>query len=77
MSKPILGILGFSDGDPAAHKMLKPVVQAQIDAIVDALKADGRVEVGDVRLICFLHAAVQATPICDFLYSFCLHHPYY
>ena len=45
MSKPVLGILGFSDGDPAAHKMLKPVVQDQIDAIVNALKADGRVEV--------------------------------
>ena len=45
MSKPVLGILGFSDGDPAAHKMLAPIVQAQIDAIVDALTADGRVEV--------------------------------
>ena len=45
MRKPILGVLGFSDGDPAAHKMLAPVVQAQIDAIVEALTADGRVDV--------------------------------
>ena len=45
MDKPVLGILGFSDGDPAAHEMLKGVVQKQIDAIADALRADGRVEV--------------------------------
>ena len=45
MRKPSLGVLGFSDGDPGAHKMLAPIVQAQIDAIVEALKADGRVDV--------------------------------
>ena len=26
MRKPVLGILGFSDGDKAAHEMLKPIV---------------------------------------------------
>ena len=45
MRKPVLGILGFSDGDKAAHEMLKPIVQAQVDAIAEALKKDGRVEV--------------------------------
>lgn len=44
MRKPLIGILGFSDGDAAAHKMLKPIVQAQIDAIAEALAADGRVD---------------------------------
>lgn len=43
--KPVLGILGFSDGDPEVHKQLQGIVQAQVDAIVDALKADGRVDV--------------------------------
>lgn len=45
MRKPVLGVLGFSDGDKAAHEMLKPIVQAQVDAIVNALKKDGRVDV--------------------------------
>ena len=45
MSKPVIGVLGFSDGDKAAHEMLKPIVQAQVDAITNALRADGRVEV--------------------------------
>ena len=31
--KPILGILGFSDGDPEVHEQLKDIVQAQVDAI--------------------------------------------
>ena len=43
--KPVLGILGFSDGDPEVHEQLKGIVQAQVDAIVSALRADGRVEV--------------------------------
>ena len=37
--KPVLGILGFSDGDPAAHEMLKGIVQTQVDAIADAILA--------------------------------------
>ncbi|MGE4485688.1 MAG: L-fucose/L-arabinose isomerase family protein [Oscillospiraceae bacterium] len=43
--KPVLGILGFSDGDPEVHEQLKEIVQAQVDAIASALKKDGRVEV--------------------------------
>ena len=43
--KPVLGILGFSDGDPEVHEQLKDIVQAQVDAIVQALREDGRVEV--------------------------------
>ena len=43
--KPVLGVLGFSDGDPEVHLQLKGIVQAQVDAIVDALRADGRIDV--------------------------------
>ena len=43
--KPIIGVLGFSDGDPEVHAQLKDIVQAQVDAIVDALRKDGQVEV--------------------------------
>lgn len=43
--KPILGLIGFSDGDPAVHEQLKDVVQKQVDTIKEALIKDGRVEV--------------------------------
>ena len=45
MDKPVIGILGFSDGDAAAHKMLAPVIQKQIDVIAEALNKDGRVDI--------------------------------
>ena len=43
--KPILGIIGFSDGDPEVHEQLKDIVQKQVDTIADALRQDGNVEV--------------------------------
>ena len=43
--KPILGILGVSDGDNEVHEQLKGFVQAQVDAIAKALRASGEVEV--------------------------------
>ena len=43
--KPILGLIGFSDGDPEVHEELKEIVQAQVDAIEKALQASGMVEV--------------------------------
>ena len=49
MRKPVLGILGFSDGDKAAHEMLKPIVQAQVDAIAEALKKDGHISEDEVK----------------------------
>ena len=33
MSKPVIGVLGFSDGDKAAHEKLKQIDQSQVDAI--------------------------------------------
>ena len=43
--KPILGIIGFSDGDAEVHAELKDIVQTQVDAIAAALRCDGRIEV--------------------------------
>ncbi len=43
--KPLLGIIGFSDGEPEVHEQLKDIVQKQVDVIVEALTKDGRVEV--------------------------------
>ena len=45
MRKPIIGVLGFSDGDPDVHDELKGFVQAQMDAVVNALRATGKVDV--------------------------------
>lgn len=43
--KPILGLIGFSDGDPEVHEQLKDIVQAQVDVIEEELKKDGTVDV--------------------------------
>jgi hypothetical protein len=43
--KPVVGILGFSDGEPEVHEQLKGIVQAQVDTLVDALRAVGALEV--------------------------------
>ncbi|NPV52375.1 MAG: L-fucose/L-arabinose isomerase family protein [Firmicutes bacterium] len=40
-----IGILGFSDGEPAVHEQLKDIVQKQMDAIAAALEKTGKVEV--------------------------------
>jgi L-fucose isomerase len=44
-NKPVLGLIGFSDGDPDVHEQLKDIVQKQVDVIATALKEDGRVNV--------------------------------
>lgn len=43
--KPLLGIIGFSDGDPEVHEQLKDIVQAQVDAIVEAVTASGEADI--------------------------------
>lgn len=45
LRKPVIGIIGMSDGDPVVHEKSKDVVQHQVDVIVEALKKDGRVAV--------------------------------
>lgn len=45
LRKPLIGIIGVSDGDPEVHETLKGVVQKQVDIIVSALQKDGRVDV--------------------------------
>ena len=43
--KPLLGIIGFSDGEPEVHEQLKEYVKTQVNAISKALIASGQVEV--------------------------------
>lgn len=43
--KPLLGLIGFSDGDPEVHEELKGIVQAQLDVIAEELRKDGGVDV--------------------------------
>lgn len=45
LRKPIVGIIGFSDGDPGVHEELKDVVQKQVDVIETELRKSGRVDV--------------------------------
>ena len=42
---PRIGIIGFSDGDTEVHQQLAPIVQAQVDAIVNAVKIKGTFEI--------------------------------
>lgn len=58
--KPIMGILGVSDGDPEVHEQLKGFVQAQVDAIASALRASGEVEVVEaLELVCSVKTAKE------------------
>lgn len=43
--KPVLGLIGFSDGDPEVHEQLKDIVQKQVDVIEEELKKSGAVDV--------------------------------
>jgi L-fucose isomerase len=45
LSKPKLGILGFSDGEPEVHEQLKGFVQTTLDGIAEGLQRSGQVEV--------------------------------
>ncbi|MDR2900465.1 MAG: L-fucose/L-arabinose isomerase family protein [Treponema sp.] len=45
IKKPVLGLIGFSDGDPEVHAQLKDIVQAQVDVIAAELRKDGRIDV--------------------------------
>ncbi len=58
--KPVLGIIGLSDGDQEVHAQLKDIVQAQVDAIVKALRASGEVEVIEAEeLVCSVKTAKE------------------
>ena len=43
--KPIVGIIGFSDGEPEVHEELRDVVQKQVDVIEAELRKSGKVDV--------------------------------
>ena len=37
--RPKIGIIGFSDGEPAVHDQLKGIVQKQVDSIVSEIRS--------------------------------------
>lgn len=45
LRKPVLGIIGMSDGEDFVHQQSKDFVQEQVDIIVEAVKKDGRVAI--------------------------------
>ena len=40
LRKPIIGLMGLSDGDPVVHEKSKDVVQHQLDVIKEALERE-------------------------------------
>ena len=44
-NKPLIGIIGFSDGDPEVHEQLKDIVQKQVDVIVEEVTKTGLVDI--------------------------------
>lgn len=65
MRKPVLGIIGVSDGDLEVHETLKEIVQAQVETIVSELKKDGRVDVIEAR--CLVNSVQSAKEEAEFL----------
>lgn len=63
--KPVLGILGVSDGDPGVHETLKGIVQAQVDAIVKQLRENGSVEVIEAQ--CLVNSVESAKEQAEYL----------
>ncbi|HHV09129.1 MAG TPA: L-fucose isomerase [Clostridiales bacterium] len=63
--KPVIGIVGVSDGDMEVHETLKEIVQAQVDTIVEELEKDGRIEV--VRAECLVNSVQSAKEQAEFL----------
>ena len=58
--KPILGILGLSDGEPEVHEQLKEIVQAQVNAIKEAIRATDEVEIIEAdELVCSVKSAKE------------------
>lgn len=53
-----IGIIGFSDGEPAVHEQLKDIVQKQVDAIVQEMRASGQVDIVTAsELVCSVESA--------------------
>lgn len=58
--KPLLGIVGVSDGDPEVHETLKDIVQEQLDTVVAELRKNGAVEVVEAqKLVNSVHSAKE------------------
>ena len=58
-TKPKIGIIGYSDGEPEVHEELKGFVQSQVTAIKDALNCDGRVDIIEASSLVFSVATAR------------------
>ncbi len=58
-TKPKIGIIGYSDGEPEVHEELKGFVQSQVTAIKDALNCDGRVDIVEASSLVFSVATAR------------------
>lgn len=63
--KPVLGIIGLSDGDPEVHEQLKGIVQDQVDAIVKALRESGQVDIVEAKEL--VHSVKTAKEQAEYL----------
>ena len=58
--KPMIGLIGFSDGEPAVHEQLKEIVQKQVDVIAEELEKQGEIIVLKAdRLVCSVESAKE------------------
>lgn len=58
--RPVIGIVGLSDGEPEVHTQLKGIVQEQVDAIARALRESGEIEVIEAEeLVCSVRTAKE------------------
>lgn len=64
-NKPIIGIMGLSDGDPQVHEQLKSIVQEQVDAIAEALKNSGQVNIVEAKEL--VHSVKTAKEQAEYL----------
>lgn len=63
--KTVIGIIGFSDGDPEVHEQLKDIVQEQVTKITKALRDCGEVEVIEAKTL--VHSARSAKEQAEYL----------
>lgn len=63
--KPLIGIVGLSDGEPEVHEQLKDIVKEQVDIIVNALKESNEVEVIEAKEL--VHSVKSAKEQAEYL----------
>lgn len=56
--KPKIGIIGFSDGEPAVHEQLKDIVKKQVDETAKEMRSLGQIDIVEAsELVCSVETA--------------------